>query len=241
MALKDCRFTIGYTYYNEPELLLEQISLWKKYPHQIEIILVDDGSELFPAYEYVKDLELPNFHLYVVDEDLGFNSHGCRNLISKVASCDFILFSDIDCQFSPETIAFLKTIKYAENQLYKFSFYSTFDFRYIKFPGHPNVFIVNKDKFWEAGGYDESFTCWHHGDKEFIERLEKKVEVVSINSSIGFTVVRGSRITIANKKIKKTTYDDENMILYVPSSMPPESELKGTVKEKINFSYSRLL
>ena len=63
MASKDCRFTIGYTYYNEPELLRQQLNLWKHYPHQVEIILVDDGSEEFPAYDIVKDFDNPNFQL----------------------------------------------------------------------------------------------------------------------------------------------------------------------------------
>jgi len=241
MASKDCRFTIGYTYYNEPELLQQQLNLWKHYPHQVEIILVDDGSKEFPAYDIVKDFDYPNFQLWRVDEDLGFNSHGCRNLIADIASCDNILFSDIDCHFSPETIAFLKRVTFNPERLYYFSFYSSASFKYYPWPGHPNVFIVNKDKFWEAGGYDESFTGWHHGDREFIERLQIVTELSKISDHIGFTVVRGARKCEVDARVDKTTYDDVHMVIKIPTSMPPESELKDTVKEKINFSYSRLL
>lgn len=239
MASKDCRFTIGYTYYDEPELLLEQISLWKKYPHEVEIILVDDGSQKYPAYDIVKDLELPYFHLYVVDEDLGFNSHGCRNLISKVASCDFILFSDIDCQFAPEVIAFLKTVSFNTDRIYKFCMYVTESFKYFPWPSHPNVFIVDRYKFWEAGGYDESFTGWHYGDREFIDLLEKVVTLSKISEHLGFTVVRGARKTYIDTSVDKITYDDETMVIKIPRRMP--ANLAGTVKEKINFSYSQLL
>jgi hypothetical protein len=241
MASKDCRFTLGFTYYNEPELLRQQLNLWKHYPHQVEIILVDDGSEEFPAYDIVKDFDYPTFQLWRVDEDLGFNSHGCRNLIAELATCDNILFSDIDCHFSPETIAFLKRVNFNPERLYYFSFYSSASFQYHPWPGHPNVFAINKDKFWEAGGYDESFTGWHHGDREFIERLQIVTELSKISDHLGFTVVRGARKCEVDARVDKTTYDDVNMVIKIPTCMPPESELKGTVKEKINFSYSRLL
>ena len=239
MESKDCRFTIGYTYYDEPELLLEQISLWNKYPHQIEIILVDDGSQNYPAYDIVKDLELPNFHLYVVDEDLGFNSHGCRNLISKVASCDFILFSDIDCQFAPEVIAFLKRVSFNPEKLYKFCMYATKSFEYFPWPSHPNVFIIDRYKFWEAGGYDESFTGWHSGDREFMDRLSTVTEKSQVTEHLGFSLVRGARSLWIDASVTKITYDNEKMIITMPKNMP--DNLSGTVKEKINFSYSQLL
>lgn len=239
MASKDCRFTIGYTYYNEPELLQQQLNLWKHYPHQVEIILVDDGSEEFPAYDIVKNFEYPNFQLWRVDEDLGFNSHGCRNLIADLTSCDKILFSDIDCHFSPETIAFLKRVSFNPEKLYYFSFYSSASFQYHSWPGHPNVFLVSKDKFWEAGGYDESFTGWHTGDREFIERLGVITEPAKIADYLGFTVVRGARKCEIDAAVHRITYDDVNMVIKIPHKMP--NNLKGTVKEKINFSYSRLL
>jgi len=241
MASKDCRFTLGYTYYNEPELLRQQLNLWKHYPHQVEIILVDDGSEEFPAYDIVKDFDYPNFQLWRVDEDLGFNSHGCRNLIAELADCEMILFSDIDCHFSPETIAFLKRVTFNPEKLYKFAFYSSASFIYTPWPGHPNVFAVSKDKFWEAGGYDESFTGWHHGDREFIDRLEVITEPSKMQEHLGFTVVRGARKCMIDASVDKTTYDDIRMTIKIPNAMPPEKQLIGTVTEKINFQYSRLL
>jgi hypothetical protein len=239
MASKDCRFTLGYTYYDEPELLREQLELWKRYPHQIQIILVDDGSQKYPAYDIVKDFEYPDFQLWQVDEDLGFNSHGCRNLIAEVADCEMILFSDIDCHFSPETFAYLKRISFNPEKKYNFSFYSSASFKYTPWPGHPNVFMVSKDKFWEAGGYDESFTGWHTGDREFVERLEVITEPAMIADYLGFTVVRGARKCFIDATVEKITYDNQNMIIKIPKQMP--TNLKGTVKEKINFSYSRLL
>lgn len=239
MESKDYRFTVGYTYYDEPELLSEQIKLWNRYPHQIEIILVDDGSQKYPAENYTSLIEHPGFRLYKVDEDLGFNSHGCRNLIAHVSASDNILFSDIDCHFSPETMAFLKRISFNKDKFYKFSFYYANKFQYHVYPGHPNVFLVNKQGFWEAGGYDESFTGWHTGDREFLVRLNTVSQQSMINESIGFTLVRGGRKTVLDTTVDKIQYDNDKMVISVPSKMP--KDLKGTVTKKINFSYSKIL
>jgi len=241
MESKDCRFTIGYTYYNEPHLLEKQIEYWNNFPHQIQIILIDDGSKLYPAEEVLKDFTYPNFQLWKVDEDLGFNSHGCRNLIANLAESDNILFMDMDCFISPENVAFLKKVNFDSKKIYKFNLFNPSSKQWSDFPGHHNVFIVNRDVFWQAGGYDESFTGYHKGDREFLRRLEKIATVSKISNSLGISVVRGGRKVEVSSEVTKTTYDDENMILKVPKKAPSEKDLIGKVTKKINFSYSRIL
>jgi glycosyltransferase involved in cell wall biosynthesis len=239
MASKDYRFTIGYTYYEDPELLQEQINLWKYYPPGIEIIVVDDGSSIFPAEDLLKDIKIqPHIKLYEVDEDLGFNSHGCRNLIASVASSEFILFCDIDCQFPPSDIANLKTKKFNSNSTYRFGSYSISSYRHSK-QGHVNVFVVNKEKFWEAGGYDESFTGWHYGDREFLDRLEKITDNRILSMSC--TIVRGKRETIIDEDIVKTEYNNYSNTLKTPIKEKTYAEMRGTVETKINFSYTQVL
>jgi predicted glycosyltransferase involved in capsule biosynthesis len=241
MVSKDCRFTIGYTYYNEPHLLEKQIEYWNNYPHQIQIILIDDGSELYPAKDVLKDFTYPNFQLWRIEKDLGFNSHGCRNLIAHISESDNILFMDIDCFMSPENVSFLKKCNFNPEKLYKFNLFNATSKKWTEYPGHHNVFLVNKGKYWQAGGYDESFTGHHMGDREFLRRLSDYTKVSKITESLGVTVVRGGRKLVVDDLVDKTTYDDENMIIKVPKKSPSEKDLVGTVKEKINFSYSRLL
>lgn len=241
MESKDCRFTIGYTYYNEPELLKKQIEYWNNFPHEIQIILVDDGSCEFPAEEVLKDFTYPNFQLWKVDEDLGFNSHGCRNLIADLAESDNILFMDIDCFMSPENVAYLKKVHFNPQKVYKFNLFNPTTKKWAEFPGHHNVFLINRDTFWQAGGYDESFTGYHKGDREFLQRLEKISTVSKITNSFGISVVRGGRKTKISPDVTKTTYDDENMILKIPKKVPSDKEIVGKITKKINFSYSRIL
>lgn len=242
MASKDYRYTIGYTYYDEPDLLQEQLALWEKYNSQIEIVLVDDCSPKYPALDIVKDYRgLPDLKLYRVDKDLGFNSHGCRNLIAHVANSNFILFSDIDCQWSPETTHFLKTVTFKPKSLYKFCMYVLPGYKWLPFPGHPNVFLVDKESFWEAGGYDESFTGFHYGDKEFVTRLHAITDERQITASLSFMLVRGGRTTIVNKDIDKIQYDNEKMTMQVPIKEKKYKDMAGTVTTKINFPYTQVL
>jgi len=240
MASKDYRFTIGYTYYEDPKLLQQQINLWKHYPSKIEIIVVDDGSSIFPAQDLLQDLKiLPSLKLFEVNEDLGFNSHGCRNLIASVSSSDNILFADIDCQFYPNDISYLRSINFNKDSVYKFASYTTYNSVFSS-TGHVNVFLVNKNKFWEAGGYDESFTGWHYGDREFFDRLEKVTEKRSLYP-ISCNIVRGKRQTIIDENITRAEYNNYTNTLITPIKEKPYAEMKGTVKEKINFSYTQLL
>jgi len=235
------RITIGYTYYEEPELLEQQIKLWEKYPHEVEIVLVDDGSSLFPAKKILDKYKLSfDLKLYAVDEDLGFNSHGCRNLIATVASSDTILFLDIDCSLNPNDVAYIRTVSFNKESVYTFFMYETHSYTF-KFMKHVNVFIVNKEKFWEAGGYDESFTGWHHGDREFKERLlsitkEKFLGTISCN------LCRGSRKLILDENATTTKHDNSNHSLILPAYKEKTyAEMRGTVKTKLNFSYTQVL
>jgi len=244
MGLKDYRFAIGYTYYDEPDLLIKQLELWKQYP-EVEIILVDDASPNFPAYDIVKEFSsshsCADLRLFRVDEDLGFNSHGCRNLIAEQAYSDYILFADIDCMFSPESIAFIKRVKFDPIILYRFGMFSLSDYKFYEFPGHPNIFLTSKRAFWEAGGYDESFTGYHHGDREFLQRLDVITEQRRITESLAMTIIRGGREVIIDKNINKMEYDNYNMVIFAPEKDTTYAEMTGTVKTKINFPYTQVL
>lgn len=234
------RITIGYTYYNEPELLKEQIKNWEQYPEEVEIVLVDDGSLEFPASDYLKNHNIQNFRLFRVDEDLGFNSHGCRNLIAKIAIANFVLFCDMDVFFSPETISILKRKKLNTKKIYRFGLYTLWNKNLSLAPGHQNIYLTSKEKFWEAGGYDESFTGYHHGDREFLDRLEKKT-VEELLKDLACRAVRDKRGLVVVPGLEKPYYDNEKMILYLIEKPIKYSEMVGTVKTKINFSYTQVL
>jgi len=107
-------------------------------------------------------------------------------------------------------------------------------------PGHINSFIIGKELFWEAGGYDESFTGHHWGDREFIERVKELPGVESRHSGNIICLNRIGRHGVVDRDIEKTTYVDDSLF-YVP--LPPDEVevLKGTVKQRLNFPFIKLL
>ena len=52
------RLTVGYTYFEESYRLEKQIEIWKQWPSNVDIFLVDDGSYRKPALDVIKDVHL---------------------------------------------------------------------------------------------------------------------------------------------------------------------------------------
>ena len=238
------RLTIGYTYYNDTEQLEHLLEVWKDWPSLVDIFLVDDGSQIFPAQEILHNWNKPDygpsFQLWRVPRDIGFNSHGCRNLIAKYASTDAIAFLDIDMEVSTETIGRLMTKVYHPRSFYQHDCWIKNKQTLMPYPGHMNSFIVNKELFWEAGGYDESFTGHHWGDREFIERVKELPGVASRHSGNVICLNRIGRHGVVDRDIERTTYVDDDRF-YVPLPEEEVRKLKGTVERRLNFPFVKLL
>ena len=75
------------TYYNEPHFLSWWYSTFKTFYEEgidIELNIADDGSMRQSAESFFdKKPPMPNMRLFRVLEDIGFNSHGARNLLMK--------------------------------------------------------------------------------------------------------------------------------------------------------------
>lgn len=160
------QITLGTTYYNNPENLIQYIN------HHIDyvdhIIVVDDGST-DPASKYLqKDSKIS---LYRVLKDYGFNSHGCRNLIMRQTTTDWNILMDVDRLFiDPQfAIELIKKKKLNKNTLYLFEMI-------VKHADsiHESVndFMVHKEHFWSVGGYDEELIGIRNGDRHFRMQLE---------------------------------------------------------------------
>jgi len=166
------KLTLGTTYYNSPDEL--KLFIFNHIEHVDELIIVDDGSQIYPAIEFIESN--PKLKLYVVEKDYGFNSHGCRNLIMKESSNDWVILLDIDRKFiDPElNINAIRCTKLKSDVLYRFVAmgYKHNVIQIDTIHESVNDYLVNKNHFFKAGGYDEELIGYRTGDREYFEQLK---------------------------------------------------------------------
>jgi hypothetical protein len=223
MNVDDPLLTISVTYYNEPKYLNEWInqqSIWEKMCMPIHLQVIDDGSQITPASEIIKE-GAANISLYRVTEDLGFNSHGCRNLGMKVAPTSWVLLSDIDMIYPISTLN--EILLDIEN--FKISQDLYYQFKLINYKSTTlNNFLVHKDTFWKTGGYDEEFTGLHYGDRTFLANLGQ-FAVESDNGYFAYRL-RFRRLWRTVPGLLKTEYPNDEVILHPESILDSPSLLK---------------
>ena len=190
-------FNIITTYYNNKDLLLKFLDGFnhhKKTFDFLKLYIIDDGSQQYPAESFLVQQE--DVHLYKVTKDLGFNSHGCRNLGMTVSDKDWNLLVDSDVD--------LKTLRLD---------------RLASWPVDPdvvtdlslNTLFVHKDTFFSCKGYDEEYVNQHCGDRTLIDYFKDNFIYETWNNQVNYN--RGGRRIIFTD-VDITTYDDENMVLY---------------------------
>lgn len=229
--------TIIQTYYNERFHLETQIERWNNFNTPVNIILIDDGSQIEPAENVLKEHTLKdniNFSLYKVTEDIGFNSHGCRNLGARLAQSNWLLFLDIDYTLQPSDLKRLQNETLDLDSWYELN---------AKFQGRGNTyvalnqFLIPRKLFLDSGGYDESFVPFHYGDRELLAQLEQDYKKNNLEWMF-LTCRRGGRKAKVDDTIQIPVYDDENMLLYTPRF---DVESIVHTDTKLNFTWEKVV
>ncbi len=179
--------TLIYPYYEAPRMLQAQLVNWDLMPEELAekvlVILVDDGSQYFPAEPVVREYGKRNFRmqLYRVLVDIPWNQHGAKNLAAmKAPNGGWLFTSDIDHTLTMGSLARL----FEDRKLDKGCYYTVHrDTAYLDDSGqvafrpmidqegkpkpHPNTFLLTKRAYWGAGGYDEDYCGTYGGDGPF--------------------------------------------------------------------------
>lgn len=163
------QLTIITTYYNESDLLKRFLHNYNKIRNKfpVKLIIVDDGSQIEPAVKYIPH-KLPGLSLYKVKEDLGFNSHGARNLGMQQSKSYWNFFTDIDNDIGALDFQKVFDLPYYDRDVYSF---------------HTNSIIINKDVYWSCKGYDEDYVGVHYGDRYFLNYLETNFNFYHIKNN----------------------------------------------------------
>lgn len=197
------KLSLGTTYYNNPVNILNFLD--NHYYYFDEILIVDDGSsDIYNIEEFVN----PNkkIRLFRVEKDLGFNSHGCRNLIMKEAKNEFVVLLDSDRKLHNVE----RLIKYVnENDLRKDTLYRFIAHRDKLGSGiHRSVndFLISKTHFFSVGGYDEEYVGVRAGDRDFFKQLEN-TGYEEVIDDVNLILTRGPSVSDKNKKNVVSPFD----------------------------------
>ena len=164
-----------------------------------EIIIVDDCSPSEPAMDIVSDFKHLPISVYGVNEDLGFNGHGCRNLGVAKAETEWVFLADVDQVISSTAMQQMLT-KMSSAPMNTFIGCNSF--------GQPayNTYAIRREDYMMSGGYDEEFVNIHGGSRCFVERLHTFLSVDSIDEEINPSRAGRDLRTVEGQEY--TEYDD---------------------------------
>jgi len=154
--------------YNAQGPVERQLALWKQFSPellaQLQFLVIDDHSDA-PLQVDKGPLDL---RLVRVDDDIDWNMPGCRNLAATLAQTEWMLFFDVDNVASE---ASLQKIVGALDRLDRQRLHV---FRRtengVDVEPHINSFLITRQGFWCAGGYDEDFSG-HYGFEDVLFRM----------------------------------------------------------------------
>jgi glycosyltransferase involved in cell wall biosynthesis len=198
---KKNEITIITPYYNNKDLLRIFITNFLKI-EDCKLIIVDDGSMIYPAIDIVnKFSDKERISLYRIKKDLGFNAHGARNLGMTVSKTDWNLLTDSDIDplvYNIETF-FYQNLKITD--VYSFTI---------------NSILVHKKTFFSCKGYDEDFVNLHYGDRFLLNYLENNFSFIKRKKFVPKLRKSWKLINIDNTGTNTTYYDEETKTLYQP-------------------------
>jgi glycosyltransferase involved in cell wall biosynthesis len=169
--------TLIYPYYFNPVFFTGQFDHWSLEASRghISVILVDDCSP-YPASEAVKlgDGLTPWFRLFRIHQDVRWNWLAARNIGFHHAETDWCLVTDMDHVVPRET---LESCIYGQHDPQVVYGFSRKEHTGEEIAPHPNSWFLTKQKFWEIGGYDESFSGYYGTDGEWRRRIRTKAPI----------------------------------------------------------------
>lgn len=177
------KLTLVYPYYENPNMLRLHFQEWASYPAELkknmEVVLVDDVSQKFPALPIVKEMAAAvgfPVRLFYITRKVMWNWLAGRNIGAKEAIDSWLLLTDMDlmvkAQDAEQIVRLAKGRILREDAFYMLDRVIAPDGRGYKV--HPNTYVMSKNLYWHIGGYDEEFSGIYGCDGTY-RRLALKI------------------------------------------------------------------
>lgn len=165
-----------FTYYKNPKMLAYQWEIWRLYPAEVEIVLIDDGSPMgLRAEEVIKNLPplACKFKLFRILTDVAWNQRGGCNIGARHASHRWIMLVDIDHILSVESLNKVLSSSLDIDTAYTLTRIKHFD-KSIMHP-HKESRLMSRMLYWKIGGFDESY-CSQYAvtERDWLTRVRQQ-------------------------------------------------------------------
>jgi len=163
--------TLCIPYYESPKMLAKQVEYWNYYEDSVaerfEIVVVDDGSPRNPAEDVLRGVSCKiAMRLYRIQQNIPWNVEGALNLAIHNARTEWIYSLAVD-HVLPGTSAAILLNKELCPKLYYRALRHDVNERGIPVheprKGLGNLFLMTKELFDRAGGYNEYFAGYYGG------------------------------------------------------------------------------
>ena len=179
--------TLCICYFDQPLMLARQIQEWERFPAELQIIVVDDGSPTKPALPVVAEASAAlqsRLRLYRIQVNRDWGREGARNLAAAKTSTDWLIQTDIDHILSAAAAAHLVEFDPNPNFWYRFSRFRNGkadetrrkdaiadDVEYGEVKSHIDSYLITAAMYSQIL-YDEDFIGCLGGGTDFLRRLE---------------------------------------------------------------------
>jgi hypothetical protein len=154
--------------YNAQQPVAHQLALWRQYDPallaRLNFLIIDDHSD----EPLQVDAGPLNLRLVRVDDDIDWNMPGCRNLAATLCSTEWMLYFDVDNVVSEANLRKMVDAVPRLDASRLHVFRRTQDG--VDVEPHINSFLISRQGFWRAGGYDEDFSG-HYGFEDVAFRM----------------------------------------------------------------------
>ena len=191
--------TVTYTYYDNLDALKYLIDYHEKASIDgITYQVIDDGSQVRP----LSLIDIPStWRLTRITEDIGWNAEGARNLAMHITDTEWNALTDMDTPIMNEGLVKIMDMDLDPNKGYQPRRWPDGKFK--------NSWVITKDLYNRAGGYDETFTGLYGYDFTFKPAMRKAGgEWAELEDVFMFTIGGGSGGAWKNRDTKRRSNEE---------------------------------